>query len=303
MRFGDVELAFNPVIFPVLVVLWMLGLLWPGLLIITAILVHELAHVLMASILGLTIDVIEILPLGCVVRLVEMLEVDPSVEARVATVGPLVSLGLGGLCLLAFRFFPGSSLQGFAWINLAVGILNLLPALPLDGGRIFRAALVYHSGFYRGTKRARRLSVLVGWLAIVGGLAVCFYRPAGVCLISLGIFILLSLRRDRRRNRFVFIGYLLARRLRLFCRERISTCHLAFGKDTTLKKVIANLNHRDYHMIWVVNDRWRLLGCVDEGELLEAALLQGVGTKLGSLVADPPSPEQRSSDQVASSPR
>jgi len=291
VRVGNVELVFNPVLFPVLVFLWLLGLLWPGLLFVFSLLLHELAHILMARMLGLTVDAVELLPLGCVVRLVEMLEADPSVEARVAGVGPLVSLGLGGVCFLAYRSFPTGNLEALAWINMAVGTLNLLPALPLDGGRLLRAVLVYRWGFQRGMERAWQISVLAGWLAILGGVLVCLYRPVGLCLISLGAFILLSLRRERRRSGIAFMGYLLARRLGLLCDGKVTTCHLVFTAETSLKEVVANLNHRDYHVIWVVDDRWRLLGMVDEGTLLEAALWWGTGVKIGRLLAELPGEE------------
>jgi stage IV sporulation protein FB len=284
VRIGGVKFQINPFLIAVLIVIWFVGLLPLGFLFTVSVLLHELVHVWMAKRSGLTVDAVELLPFGGVVRLVETLGVDPMLEACVSIVGPLFSIGLGILAALAYCLRLPYSFE-LMHINLVLGLLNLLPALPLDGGRLLRASLVMNKGYRRGTGLSIKISGVVGWLSIVSGTALLFYNISSVLLICLGVFILLSLQEERKQSSYVFMGYLLARRLRLLAQNRSSTRHLAFVLDTTIKEVVSNLNYKDYHIIWVLDRQCRVIGFLGESELLEAAFMQGSKTEIGTLIS------------------
>ncbi len=143
---------------------------------VIALLAHELAHALVARRLGLRVYDVVLWPLGGMARMSEVPE-QPGIEARIAAAGPLVNLALAGLCLAALGalgmpawsaapFGPAGSLQVFLAVNLLLGLGNLVPAFPMDGGRLLRAALVA-SG--RNWLAATELAVRIGrWLAVVG---------------------------------------------------------------------------------------------------------------------------------------
>lgn len=103
-----------------------------GLLLI-ALLCHEIGHALMAQRLGLRVKEIVITPLGGMAS-IEGLSARPIDEAKVAAAGPAVNLLIAAICL----FFDSPTATLILWINLGLGIGNLLPIFPLDGGRILR---------------------------------------------------------------------------------------------------------------------------------------------------------------------
>ncbi|HZI06784.1 MAG TPA: site-2 protease family protein, partial [Archangium sp.] len=138
-------------------VLWGLGL---AVALFLAVLVHELAHSLYALRKGGEVSDITLLMIGGVSRITRMPE-GPRHEALMALAGPVTSLVLGGLFLgvhgllegarsfnLRFAFFYLGSL------NIFLGIFNLLPAFPMDGGRILRALLTGRLGRVRATQTA-----------------------------------------------------------------------------------------------------------------------------------------------------
>ncbi|RZQ63682.1 site-2 protease family protein [Amycolatopsis suaedae] len=137
-----------------------------------SVLAHELGHCVVALRLGIPVRRLRLFLLG---GLSEMTRTPrkPSHEGVVAAAGPIVSVLLAGFCgLLLFAVPPG----GAAWLlvaqcavaNLAVGVFNLLPGLPLDGGRMLRAGLWALTGTRaRGTKAA----VVGGWI-VAGALMV-----------------------------------------------------------------------------------------------------------------------------------
>jgi Zn-dependent protease len=139
---------------------------------------HELGHSLVARHFGLKIFDITFWPLGGMARMSEMPE-SPRVEFWIALAGPLVNFVLALLTapLLAWAAFASNEigaaawlstlthlLLSFLWFNLALGTFNLLPAFPMDGGRILRAFL----GRTRDWVRATELAVKVGRVLAVG---------------------------------------------------------------------------------------------------------------------------------------
>ena len=124
---------------------WTVGVI-AALLFLTSLLAHELAHAIVARREGMEVEGITLWLLGGVAQLRGEAR-SPGAEARIAGVGPLVSLVLGaafgGLALVAGMLaLPPIVVAGTAWlggINLVLGVFNLLPGAPLDGGRLLRA--------------------------------------------------------------------------------------------------------------------------------------------------------------------
>ena len=121
-------------------------------------------------------------------------------EFRIAIAGPLVSLALGVFFVLVAVFVGlPIELDGvFAWlgyINLMLLVFNLLPALPLDGGRVFRSALWYFRGdFVWATRVASTVGRLFGYFFIASGIFLVFFEGVitGAWLAFIGWFLVLA---------------------------------------------------------------------------------------------------------------
>ncbi len=132
-----------------------------GFLITAAgLLLHELGHAYTARRFGITVDEVVIHPLGGMAKLLWRAD-DPGLEWRVAAAGPAVNLALAGLAyaasfVTADRSAPGWFLGTVVGVNLVIGGGNLLPAFPLDGGRMLRALLTGRFGRAKATHLAVR---------------------------------------------------------------------------------------------------------------------------------------------------
>lgn len=128
-----------------------------------AVFLHELGHSLVARHFGIRVLDITLWPLGGMARLSEMPE-NSRVEGLVAIAGPAVNFVLA---LVALLVIPVTSVLGlpngtwaaqiFVGINLVMGVFNLIPAFPLDGGRILRAWFARSSDWLSATERAVRV--------------------------------------------------------------------------------------------------------------------------------------------------
>ncbi len=138
---------------------------------------HELGHAIQARHEGMQIDGITLWVLGGVARLNGSFP-SAGAEFRIAIAGPLVSAVLGGAFVaVALLTHLSSPIDGVvAWlgyINLLLLVFNLVPALPLDGGRVFRAFLWWAKGDYSfATRTAVVVSRGFAYLMIAGGFAI-----------------------------------------------------------------------------------------------------------------------------------
>ena len=167
-----------------------------AILFFTSLLLHELGHAFQARREGMEIDGITLWLFGGVAQFRGMFPT-AGAEFRIAIAGPLVSLVIGAAFVgLAVAIAGVEEVDGIAawlgYINLALLVFNLLPALPLDGGRVLRSALwAARRDFSWATRVAAAIGRAFGALFIAGGLALFFFESgtSGLWLAFLGWFL------------------------------------------------------------------------------------------------------------------
>lgn len=153
---------------------WLVAII-TGLLFFVSILLHELSHAAVAKLRGIPVRGITLFALGGVAQ-IEKDAADAKSEFWMGIVGPITSVVIGIVCLV-FALLLGGSLSGefnsppaamFMWlgyINIALGIFNMVPGFPLDGGRVLRAIVWWITG---DANRSTRIASRVGQLVAVG---------------------------------------------------------------------------------------------------------------------------------------
>jgi Zn-dependent protease/CBS domain-containing protein len=165
-----------------------------------SILLHELSHSIVARRLGLPVHGITLFIFGGVSSLTEE-PASAGQEFKMAIVGPLMSFFLGavaGVIFLIFLYYdkentvPGAVAGYLGFINVAVGIFNMLPGYPLDGGRVLRAALWARSrSMLRATRWASHVGTFIsfglmflGVIFVIGGNVI-----GGIWFVVIGWFL------------------------------------------------------------------------------------------------------------------
>ncbi|MFD7278537.1 site-2 protease family protein [Streptomyces sp. NPDC059862] len=178
-----------------------------ALLLLGSLLAHEAAHAVTALRKGIPVQSITLWALG---GMTEMGKPRAAGAAfLVAVSGPLTSLVVGaaalgagiGLDALFGWVVPSAVLVWLGWVNFVLGVFNLLPAAPLDGGRVVQALMWWRTGDRDRAERAAArsgqvlgiLMIAVGWISLLRG------ALSGLWLMLLGLFVLIVAGAERRR--------------------------------------------------------------------------------------------------------
>jgi Zn-dependent protease len=167
-------------------------------LLFAIVLLHELGHSVVAQSFGIRVLDITLWPLGGMARMSDIPE-SPKIEGLVAVAGPCVNFALAAIAAVVFTAERGSA-SGFVpelafrmlWLNLLMGVFNLVPAFPMDGGRILRAYLGRSGDWVSATASAVRIGrMFAGLIAIVGvlGMITPGMRAQALVLLLVAAFV------------------------------------------------------------------------------------------------------------------
>jgi Zn-dependent protease len=178
-----------------------------AVLLMASLLAHEVAHAATARREHLSVEDVTLWAMGGMTRMGRPRSA--GVAFRVAVSGPVTSLVVGGAALgagvgidaVAHRSLPGALLMWLGWANLLLGVFNLLPAAPLDGGRVLQALLWWRTGDRdRADRVAGRGGQILGFLFVTAGwLAFARGATSGLWLALVGVFMALTAGAERQR--------------------------------------------------------------------------------------------------------
>lgn len=280
MRLGrilGIEIKISWTLLLFLPLAWWMGILPQVSPLLAIVLYHEFAHAAAAKALGLTVTSIELMPFGGVANIDSAMEADPRKEGIVALAGPasniLVAMGMalygryaGGLSEGAARFLE--------W-NLLLAGLNLMPALPLDGGRMLRAALAGSLGLKKATRIAAILGLTLGlMIACIGVWALIqgVYNPT---LMLTGLYLVMAAMKQLHGQNLLNMKASLHRQEVMERSGLLPVRHIAAQGTTCISTVMKAFRPMRYHIVTVLDYSGRALGEVSETQIDQGLIQYG----------------------------
>lgn len=251
-----------------------------------ALALHEVCHALAARAMGYDLESFELLPFGAALKIRGVVE--SAAMAVIALAGPVGSLTAAMACAMASHYFPETErmLTPLLNANLLLAVFNLLPAQPLDGGRVFIAMLQRVISARKAASVGVCLGVVMG--CILMGAAVFFglngsFSPT--LLASGGLLIVYALR-ERRMKPLSYVPTTHRKSARLRQGGALRARVLAVDAGMSAGDALKLLSPSGFQLLLVMDERLHLLGRLGEGELMEGALRFGEDATLRKVLRE-----------------
>ena len=232
---------------------------------------HELSHVAAARLCQVPVAELELMPCGGAARFEDVWGMRPGVLCLVALCGPLTNGLLVCLCAAMgwWGLLSGEIVCLAVFSNLCLMAFNLLPGLPLDGGRILCALLMRRLPPARAVRRGVWLGQALGGALIVSGCAMAALGQYNLTLILCGAYLLLSAPVEARRITSAALHSLMEREKELARCHALPVRMLAVAADASPAEMAAHLVPGQVHRFLISGERMRVL---EERDLLRALL-------------------------------
>lgn len=232
----------------------------------TAVVLHEFAHAKTAKKLNYALNEIRLMPYGA--ALCGSVDMRPKHEAIIAAAGPAVNLALGLIFAAMWWLFPSSYAftSGFCVCNMYIGLFNLLPIYPLDGGRILLALLSRRVSRKKAYFAMRIVSLVFGIIAIALFVVTAFYS-FNLCFFTVGMFMVVSALIPDSRAKYQALFAFAGRRERIKKPTEVRT--FAVSQSAPLIDLYRALDPDRFCIFDVYTDMLEKRCTVDEGELIE----------------------------------
>jgi len=269
---------------------------WQGLifmvLLFACVVAHEFGHIFTARAFGVSTPDVVLLPIGGVARL-ERIPEAPWEEFLVAIAGPLVNVAIAVVLMRLAAAHPDtgslyavenvrtSMIDRLASVNLFLAVFNMIPAFPMDGGRVLRAALASRLGFVRATE----LAAMIGQgVAFALGFAGLFYNPM---LIFIAIFVYLAASAEAHgvAMRAMSQGVPVS--------TAMVTQFATLTPEVTIDEAVQTLLHNSQSAFPVVDGARKPMGALGRNDLIRALKERGPQTRVGDAMSTLPTIGQR----------
>ena len=225
------------------------------------VLLHEIAHMVACRILG--IPVFGILPLPWGLTAFAPVMYEPYCQFLVSVAGPAFNFFLLAFSGIVKRIFGSEVAELFVLANLANGILNLVPALPLDGGIILKSVLCSGFGLVRGFVYVIRITAAIGVLLMLLGIQVFWVTGCNVSYFVAGLFIIYNIRHEKE------LVICIKKRILTGEIRSLGVYRKIYVSHDSNALCLVNLISPSYTAIFTVMKENEEIGTLHQGQLLE----------------------------------
>ena len=240
-----------------------------------ALTLHELAHVFTAKAFRLPVPEVELTPFGGVARMEDISQATPLQQFLVAAAGPAMSWLCCLICagLLQLKWVNMAQIQGLLRWNLLLLCFNLIPVLPLDGGRMMQALLMPWLGWQKAMRILAGAGVLVGLVMNVLAIWGAVHGVANLSLVIAGCYMMYAAHISRTMAAVQCIHGIIAKKTKLEREKILRVEWLGVTGNTSAAELFRRMSPGKYHRIIVLKeDGLNIIGELDDSSLVNAIL-------------------------------
>jgi len=246
---------------------------------------HELSHIVCAIIFKIKLHKIYLLPFGLSAQLDCTYVREPKKEAIIAAVGPLANLIIILLYFVITTYYcdkvtlSASKINLVYTVNIVMFLVNMLPILPLDGGRILKCYLTNKWGFIKAFNFVIIVTKIFSVFITIAGLYILIITKFNISIILIAAFILNNLTYEMKMSELVVMKDIIYSISKLDSGSKNTNTIVSF-QDELARKILKLFSYNFYHIILIIDSDTKIIGQITETELINNIILHGHNIKL-----------------------
>lgn len=243
-------------------------------------LAHEFVHILVGIRLGVKYSSITLYPFGVCANLKEPVIKNPVYEILIAVSGPFFNICIFYIVLYIQSFYNNQILEYAKNATIAMAVINLLPCLPLDGGRIFRGILVLCADSLTAWRISLKVGRITGAVIIFVSVIMLLTFKFNFSYILIGVFLLGGLCNQSKGLSINMLREILYEKEKLSPNEDSTATVLVGYEDMPARKLFRRLSYNRYFVIDVINNDGKIINRLTETQILSALIGQSIRIRL-----------------------
>lgn len=276
-----VRIKCNPFFILFLFASFYTGYIKQSIIIFASVLVHELGHALMAKRIGIQVEEIELFPFGGIAKMEDITKYGGYVEAYVAFAGPMVSGVIAVIGAILWHYNP--AFKPIALYNFILFSFNVMPALPLDGGRMLRNILLQYMSY----KSATRIMVLIGKLTaialVVYNIYIIYNKSNSIAYILTALFIYLGCNKELKYCSYYYLLHKNNFKKSIASNKKVRVRVVDLPSNTYVRHAADEFSPSTVCIIHVVDRNGRVMAVLNESDIMDAFIKYGYDSRLADI--------------------
>ncbi|MGE5629083.1 MAG: site-2 protease family protein [Solirubrobacterales bacterium] len=260
----------NRYFFPYIIICIITGFRGEIAISVISVLFHEFVHYFTAKILGFSGFDVELTYTGACLKVKSIEDASIKEDIIISISGPLFNLSSAVIFYYFYKKTGSESCYIIFSTNLYIGIFNLMPAFPLDGGRIFRAFLGRKTIYSRANIIMVNISMCIGILFIFLYISLNFHGRNNFSLGVAGLFIIISCIKERERIGYIIMGDIIRKRSNFIKKGFIQNQNTSIYYKKDLLRILALIEKNRYNIFMVLDEDMQVIGTIYEQEAVDA---------------------------------
>jgi len=275
------KIAIHPLSLILALIIIALGYMEQFFIIFSIVTIHELAHIVIAKIYGADLSKIIIYPIGEMAILKNLFLIKPFKRIIIICAGPAINIILG---FIFFILGNNDTSKFISLANFSIAIFNILPIYPLDGGKLFNIILSDSIGILISNEITLIISKIFIFVIIIAGIIQTILYPFNVSLISLALYLKLSIKKEQFNLSLDFFEIMLTKSELIKKYKCIHTDILTVSESTCIKDILKYLKINRFYKIYIVDDDLNLLGVITENQLIKFTIEYGIKSNIKKVI-------------------
>jgi stage IV sporulation protein FB len=248
--------------------------------------IHELFHLIIARNFKIKIECVKVMPFGITLKIKDNYIPKPEHEIIVAIAGPFSNALMMFIAFFVkiYYLLDTDDITFFIFANIVIGVINLIPVLPLDGGRILKAILTIQWGFIKAFNFTLKVTKIISFFLFILGIYMLYLTRFNFSLLLIAAFLIFNIANERQNNNLMVMKEIVYYKEKLLKEGIFKAKNIVVIYNLPAQKLLKNFSYNHFHLVTVIDSKMNIIGTLTEAQIIEGLVDLGCEVKVEEIL-------------------